>query len=85
MPLILTRIWCEFLNLWKMVRRTFIRQMARGSILAAMAAAAGLLVARNQVTVSEDCTENFRCRSCNRLSGCSLPEARITREADGKG
>ncbi|MGW8314565.1 MAG: hypothetical protein ACWGNV_03115 [Bacteroidales bacterium] len=69
-----------------MVRRTFIRQMARGSILGAMAAVAGLLLARNQVTVvSEDCAENFRCRSCNRLTGCSLPEARITREEDGKG
>ena len=68
-----------------MVRRTFIRQMTRGGILAAMAAAAGLLVARNQITLDNNCTENFRCRSCSRLSGCSLPEARLTREGDGKG
>jgi hypothetical protein len=68
-----------------MVRRNFIRLMARGGILAAMAAAAGLLVARNQVTFTEECTDNFRCRSCNRLSGCSLPEAGKIRQEDGEG
>jgi hypothetical protein len=68
-----------------MVRRTFIRQVARGGILASMAAAAGLLIARDQITFAEDCSENFRCRNCSKLKGCSLPEAISTRESDGKG
>jgi hypothetical protein len=82
---ILTGIWYEFLSLRAMVRRDFIRQVARGGILAGMAALAGVLVARNQVTLREDCTDNFRCRSCSRLSGCTLPEATLTRKEDGKG
>jgi hypothetical protein len=67
-----------------MVRRKFIGQLARGGLLAGLAAAAGILISRDQVTLNNDCNANFQCRSCNRLKGCQLPEAQKTREVNGK-
>jgi hypothetical protein len=67
-----------------MVRRTFIRQLARGGLLAGLAGAAGILISRDQVTLRSDCSANFQCRNCNKLTGCQLPEAQKTREGYGE-
>ncbi len=67
-----------------MVRRKFIHQLVRGGLLAGLAAAAGILISRDQVTLRSDCSANFQCRNCNRLKGCQLPEAQITREGYGE-
>jgi hypothetical protein len=67
-----------------MVRRKFIHQLVRGGMLAAMAAAAGILLTRNQITLGSDCSGNFQCRSCNKLKGCTLAEAQQIRDAYGE-
>jgi hypothetical protein len=67
-----------------MVRRTFLRNLGRGGLLAAIAAAGWIIVSREQVTLLADCTDNFQCRNCSKLKKCSLPEAQITRENHGE-
>ena len=67
-----------------MVRRKFIHHLVRGGLVAGLAAAAGILISRDQVKLRSDCTVNFQCRSCNRLNGCQLPEAQQTREGYGE-
>jgi hypothetical protein len=49
-------------------------------MLAALAAMAGILLARRQVVPEAECTEGFRCRECRILSRCQLPEAITTRD-----
>ena len=66
-----------------MDRRDFIQRFGRGSMLAALAAVAGILVTRKQVVPDQECTDGFRCRECRSLSHCQLPEAITTRD-DGQ-
>ena len=68
-----------------MVRRDFIHNVARGGLLATLAAFSGFLVSRKQVTLQTDCAENFQCRSCSKLKGCELPEAEIMRDHGEEG
>ena len=62
-----------------MDRRGFIQKVGRGSLLAALAAVAGILVARKQVQPDQECNDGFRCRECRSLSKCQLPEGITTR------
>jgi hypothetical protein len=48
-------------------------------MLVALAAMAGILLARRQVVPDQECTDGFRCRECRSLSHCQLPEAITTR------
>jgi hypothetical protein len=68
-----------------MDRRGFIQKVGRGSMLAALAAVAGILVARKQVQPGQECSDGFRCRECRILSDCQLPEAITTRDHGEKG
>lgn len=68
-----------------MNRRGFLQKVGRGSLLAALMAAAGILVARRQVVSHQACSEGFRCRECRSLSQCQLPEAKTTREYGEEG
>jgi len=63
-----------------MDRRGFIQKVGRGSMLAALAAVAGVLVARKQVQPDQECIDGFSCRECRSLSDCQLPEAITTRK-----
>ena len=58
-----------------MNRKTFIHQLVRGGILAALAVLSGTLLSRRQVRLERDCAGELPCRSCRKLSSCSLPEA----------
>jgi hypothetical protein len=69
----------------KMDRRGFIEKVGRGSMLAALAAMAGILVVRKQVQPDQECTDGFRCRECRSLSNCQLPEAITTRDYGEEG
>ncbi|TFH24015.1 MAG: hypothetical protein E4H10_11240 [Bacteroidia bacterium] len=68
-----------------MDRRGFIQKFGRGSMLVALAAMAGILVARRQVHPDQECTDGFRCRECRSLSHCQLPEAITTRDHGKEG
>lgn len=54
-------------------------------MLAALAAMAGILVARKQVQPDQECTDGFRCRECRSLLHCQLPEAQTTRDYGEEG
>ena len=91
MPSILTKMWSGCLNQLNqnrkldMDRRGFIQKFGRGSMLMALAAMAGILVARKQVHPDQECSDDFLCRECRRLSNCQLPEAITTRDHGEKG
>ena len=63
-----------------MKRRNFIELAGRGTLLGGLALLGVVLVSRRQVSLDTDCTANFQCRNCGRLSGCQLPEAEIERK-----
>ncbi|MDP6544794.1 MAG: hypothetical protein QGH60_12435 [Phycisphaerae bacterium] len=54
-------------------RREFIRSLARGAAVGAVAGG-GILLARN--SVSRGCGEPTPCKSCRLRGQCDLPEAR---------
>jgi len=58
-----------------MDRKTFINFFARGGILALMALLGGVLLFRKQISLEQECGENFQCRKCTKLKRCQLPEA----------
>ncbi len=66
-----------------MDRRNFIQGIGRGTLLLALAAVVGVLVSRRQVVGDQNCSANFQCRNCNKLSACELPEAEKTK-GDGR-
>ena len=55
-----------------MDRREFIKNIARGSILAGLGTITGVLVLREKSP--EKCEYSFICNSCRNLSSCKLPE-----------
>jgi hypothetical protein len=63
-----------------MKRRAFLERTGRLFMLGGLAATAGVLVSRRQVVRETDCTYDFQCRNCRRLSDCQLPEADIERQ-----
>ena len=95
MPLILTGMWYVYLNLFKtdqgteiekrMDRRKCFQGMGRWTLLAGMAAIAGILVSRRQVVSDQVCSSDFQCKNCKKLSDCGLPEAAKTRDYGGEG
>ncbi len=42
----------------------------------------GIFIYRRQVTGGGECSGNFHCSSCGKLSRCTLPEALKERETD---
>lgn len=58
-----------------MNRRYFIDKAGRTFLLGGLALVSGVLIARRQVKRDAACTVNYQCRSCRKLSSCSLPEA----------
>ncbi|MCK5067704.1 MAG: hypothetical protein KAR16_09700 [Bacteroidales bacterium] len=68
-----------------MDRRDFVQKIGRGSLLAAMAAVAGILLARRQVVPDQECNDRKQCRECPSLSQCQLPEAITTRDHGEEG
>ena len=54
-------------------------------MLVALAAIAGILVARKQVHPDRECSDGFRCRECRSQSFCQLPEAINTRDHGEEG
>ena len=85
MPWILIKTWSEFLNPKVMDRRHFIHRVVRGGVLAALAVLTGILFARQQVTLQGECSDNFQCKNCSKLSRCTLPEADKIREYGEEG
>lgn len=69
----------------KMDRRSFLYKAGRGSLLAALAAVVGTLFVRQQVVRDQECSSEFQCRNCRKLSGCNLPEAAKAREHGKEG
>ncbi len=59
-------------------------QLARGSLLAAMALLGGVLFSRRQISLEQECELNSMCRNCSKLKRCHLPEAEKER-GDEKG
>ena len=66
-----------------MNRRIFIERTGRTFLLGGLALMSGLLIARRQVGPVTECNVNFRCKSCRKLTSCTLPEAE-TQKAYGK-
>ena len=66
-----------------MDRRIFIQGIGRTTLLAELAAVVGVLVSRRQVVGDQNCSANFQCRNCNKLTACELPEAEKTK-GDGR-
>lgn len=68
-------------------RREFCRKALGGVVLGAMAAMAGMLVRRRQVSppVSHRCLQESRCWNCGVYASCVLPQAVTRRRAEGKG
>jgi len=66
-----------------MNRRNFIDRAGRGVLLGGLAIVTGVLVARKQVARETQCSADFQCQSCSKLSKCQLPEAETERE-DGE-
>jgi hypothetical protein len=62
-----------------MKRRQFIEKTGRGLLLGGLAAITGVLVTRRQVSLDTQCSANFQCRNCGKLSRCQLPEAEMER------
>ena len=56
-----------------MDRREFLKNVARGAILAGLGLVAGNLLLKDKE--SDSCDYNFICNNCSKLSGCKLPEA----------
>jgi hypothetical protein len=65
-----------------MNRRNFIEKSGRGILLGGLAIVSGVLVARRQVRRDTQCSANFQCKSCGKLTRCQLPEAE-TERTDG--
>ena len=63
-----------------MNRRNFIDKSGRALLLGALAIVSGVLIARRQVSRDTNCSANFQCRNCTKLSKCQLPEAEIERK-----
>lgn len=62
-----------------MDRRQFIVKVIRGSILAGLVGTTGYLALRDS-DENGSCTYNFLCSGCNKVRGCSIPEAREYRK-----
>lgn len=62
-----------------MKRRDFVASAGRISLLGALALVSGVLLSRRQVKLSTDCSSEFRCKTCNKLKDCKLPEAETER------
>jgi len=63
-----------------MNRRNFIRGIARGGLLGGLLLVPGIFIYRRQVTGDGECSGNFHCSRCGKLSRCTLPEALKERE-----
>ena len=63
-----------------MNRRNFIEKTGRGILLGGLAIISGVLVARRQVTRDTQCSANFQCKYCGKLTRCQLPEAETERK-----
>jgi hypothetical protein len=68
-----------------MDRRGFIQNAGRATLLAGLAAIAGVLVSRRQITGDQACSNNLQCRNCRKLTDCELPEAAKTRDDGTEG
>ncbi len=62
-----------------MNRKKFIELSGRGILLGGLAIVSGVLVSRRQVSLDTNCSANFQCRNCGKLSKCKLPEAETER------
>ncbi len=58
-----------------MNRKQFISTLIRSSILAVMAGLVIVFVKRDNIGPTSECGLDFQCKKCNKLKGCSLPEA----------
>ncbi|MBE0655541.1 MAG: hypothetical protein IH594_17200 [Bacteroidales bacterium] len=67
-----------------MNRRTFINTWIRTGILGAFALMIGIFAAGGKITGNGECSAEFQCRGCKKLSKCSLPESDKYRN-NGKG
>jgi len=63
-----------------MNRRNFIDKTGRTFLLGTLAIVSGILVSRRQVVRGNQCTEDFMCRNCRKISDCRLPEAETERK-----
>ncbi len=63
-----------------MNRRNFIEKTGRGILLGGLAIVSGVLVSRRQVSRDTQCSANFQCKNCGKLSRCQLPEAETERK-----
>ena len=62
-----------------MNRRNFIEKTGRGILLGGLAMVTGVLVSRRQVIRDTQCSANFQCKNCRKLSNCQLAEAEMER------
>ena len=63
-----------------MNRRNFIEKTGRGVLLGGLAIVSGVLVSRRQVSLDTQCSANFQCKNCGKLSKCQLSEAETERK-----
>ncbi|MCK4880274.1 MAG: hypothetical protein KAS82_06435 [Bacteroidales bacterium] len=63
-----------------MNRRNFIEKTGRGILLGGLAMVTGVLVSRRQVVRDRQCSANFQCKNCRKLSKCQLAEAEMERK-----
>ena len=63
-----------------MNRRNFIDKAGRGILLGGLVIVSGILVSRKQVVRENQCSANFQCKSCGKISKCQLPEAETERQ-----
>ena len=59
-----------------MKRKEFISLSFRTSILLAMAAVVAIFASNNQIEKVGSCSSNPNCKSCKKLTDCSLEEAK---------
>ena len=63
-----------------MNREQFIKTIIRSTILAGMAAMIAVFIKQDKIGVSSECGNDFQCKKCNKVKGCTLPEAKNFRK-----
>jgi len=61
-------------------RRNFIKTLGRSAAFVSLAGLTGYLAFRDNPAGGEPCNFDFACKNCKRLSSCTLPEAKETKE-----
>jgi len=66
-----------------MNRKEFLKSAGRMVILAGMAGIVAVFYQKKQLSLYADCPTGIACKKCNKLSTCTLPEAKKEISSNG--